>query len=353
MRHHLLRRLAHQEGQKLLGRGRIVRGFQRRRSGDVHEAADVAAGEVMDGARHLVGARLHAEPRPVVVVDDPGRRGAALDRRRHALVVIEDRRVLSQALQPFQRGRAALERDDGADQRQKVRIGRGDRDLALPFGLGEIEEGPRQVRFLDHPLVVGEHVLAGENADPVAVRAAVGRRDARQSRRRHLRQEALFRQELQLRRILGEKDVRRRRRALLHELARKLRPLAVADLDVDAGFLGERLREQVDRLLMLRRVKRQGDRARRDRPGRDEQSNERQRRRGAFRGRCGEWRGRSRWNGMRLAPPTGCAQPSDPLAPLKADRAAGRHDFAIRAAAAAGEDLSPPLIADKTSRFTL
>ena len=47
------------------------------------------------------------------------------------------------------------------------------------------------------------------------------------------------------------------RRAFLDELACKLGRLAGLDLDLDAGLLGEGLRQEIDRLLVLRRIERQ------------------------------------------------------------------------------------------------
>ena len=51
--------------------------------------------------------------------------------------------------------------------------------------------------------------------------------------------------------VLGEEDVRGRGVALLDELGGELEVLAVAQLDVDAGLLGERRRQLLDQLLVL------------------------------------------------------------------------------------------------------
>src|ERR1700729_1140729 len=48
----------------------------------------------LNGALHLVGAFFHAQPRPVVIVDDAGRDRAPIDRGDDPFVIVEDRGVV-------------------------------------------------------------------------------------------------------------------------------------------------------------------------------------------------------------------------------------------------------------------
>ena len=179
---------------------------------------------------HLVSAFFHAQPRPIIIVDDPGRDRAPVDRGDDPFVIVEDHGVVVQAFEPFERGRTPFHRHDRPDQRQEISVGRRDRDFAFPFRLRQIEQGRRQGRLLDHAGVVGQHVFAGENADPIAGGAAVLGRHAGQRRGSDFRQQPLLRQQFELWRILGEENVRRRRPSLLHELAGELGSLPRSEL---------------------------------------------------------------------------------------------------------------------------
>ena len=181
-------------------------------------------------------------------------------------VVVEDHGVVVQTLQPIERGRAPFQGDDRADQRQEIGVGRRNRDLSFPFRLGQIEQGGGQRRLLNHAGIERQHVFARQNADPIAGGPAVLRGHVGQRRRSDFRQQPLLRQQLEFGRVLGEENVGGGRRSFLHELAGQLRTFAGMNLDVDPCFLGERLGQQVDGLLMLRGIERQrrGERSRKD-----------------------------------------------------------------------------------------
>ncbi len=252
-----LRRLADEIGEKLLRRLAVRRGLQHRRAGHVDHRADVAAGEVVEGAVHLALADLLLQARPVVVVDDPHGDATAVDGRHHAFVVVKRLGVLLEAFEPGERRCFSLERGDRADERQEVRVARRDADLALVGRPGEIHDRLRQLAGLDHGRVVGEHVFARQHADPVAFGRVVLRGDLGQRFRVDRSEQAFFREELQLRRILGEVNIRRRRRAFLSDLIGDFRSLSNLDLDRNPGAFLEVGNQEIDRLLMLAAVKRQ------------------------------------------------------------------------------------------------
>ena len=167
-------------------------------------------------------------------------------------VVVEDHGVVVQTFQPLERSGTPFQRDDRADQRQEVGVGRRNRDLSFPFRLGQVEQGGGQRLLLNHAGIERQHVLARQNADPIAGGPAVLGGHFGQRRRSDFRQEPLLRQQLEFGRVLGEKNVRGGRRSFFHKLAGQLRAFAGMNLDVDPCFLGERLGQQVDGLLMLR-----------------------------------------------------------------------------------------------------
>ena len=140
---------------------------------------------------------------------------------------------------------------------RKSAVARRDADLALVGRPGEIHDRLRQLAGLDHRRVVGKHVFARQHADPVAFGRVVLRRNLGQRFCVDRREQALFREKLQLRRILGEINVRRRRRAFLGDLIGDFRSLSGFDLHRNAAAFLEVGDEQIDRLLVLTAVKRQ------------------------------------------------------------------------------------------------
>ena len=93
-----------------------------------------------------IRAELEPQPVPVVLIDHAGGDVAAVDGGDDRLVVLVDLGVALEPGEPPGGRRLAVLRDDGADDRREVGVGRGDRDLALPLRLREVEQRARQLR---------------------------------------------------------------------------------------------------------------------------------------------------------------------------------------------------------------
>ncbi len=169
--HHLLHRLADQEGEELLGIGRMLGRFQHRCARHVQQRAQVAAREMVNLAAGLVRALLDTGAVVVIAVDHADRDRATLDRGDNALVVVEHGGIRLQPLQPGERCLLPLQSDRRGDERQEIGVGRRDGNPTLPFRLGEVVQRCRQVGVLDLGRVEGQHVLTYEYADPGSVRS--------------------------------------------------------------------------------------------------------------------------------------------------------------------------------------
>ncbi len=125
---------------------------------------------------HAARAAFEPEAVPVVLVDEPAGDVAAVDRSDDGLLVLVDRGVALEPVEPRGGGLLAVRGDDRADERGKVGVGRGDRDLALPLGLGKVEDRSGQLRRADLRRVVDEAVHPQRHPDPVCRPASGTRR---------------------------------------------------------------------------------------------------------------------------------------------------------------------------------
>ena len=237
--HRALAFLADRVGEEFLGEVRVVARLERAGAGDVDQGARVFVAEVVELGRDLVLAFLGRRLVPVVVVDDPGRDLAVADRGDDALVVVVALGVVGEAFEPGLRGLFAVELLDRADDRDEVGLRRGDRQLALPLRLGEVEDRGRQFVGGDQVGVVDHDGLARGDSDPVPGRRAVPRGDFVEGRGIDLGEQFVAGEQFQRRRVLGEEDVGGGGVSLLLDLAGETLVLAVADLHLGAVLLFE------------------------------------------------------------------------------------------------------------------
>ena len=90
---------------------------------------------------------LGAHAVPVVLVDHAESDGAAVDLVGDRLVVRVDvaAGVRLDRFQPLQRGRFAVGARDGGDDRLEVGLARGEGELALVLGVGQLQDRMRQL----------------------------------------------------------------------------------------------------------------------------------------------------------------------------------------------------------------
>ena len=219
----------------------------------------------------------------------PARDLAVVDGGDDPLVVVVVLGVGGEAFEPGLRGRFAVELLDRADDRHEVGLGGRDRQLALPFRLGEVEDRGRQFAGRDQVRVVDHHGLARRDSDPVPGRRAVLRGHFVQGRGIDLGEQFLAGQQFQRRRVLGQDDVGGGGVSLLLDLAGEPLVLAVADLDLGAVLLFEALDQRFGHRFVLGAV--EGQRAARASPTRTAASG------GGKRRRC---RGKGRRSQRRL-----------------------------------------------------
>jgi hypothetical protein len=222
---------------------------------------------------------------PVVVVHDPDVDLALVDGLHHRGVAGEHLGVALETGQPRAGRLLALEREDGADDGLEVRASGGDADPALPLGRRQVEDRRGQLRLGDVGRVVGEHRRARGEPDPGAGRGPVLLPHLLEGRLVQRRQQTGLVDDVDRRAVLGEEDVGRRGLVLLDDLVGQLGVVRVAELQLDAGLVGEALEHRADQALVLRAVdgQRRGVRrlraaARREcahHAGRGEQSGER------------------------------------------------------------------------------
>ncbi len=194
---------------------------------------------------------LELEAIPVVLVDQPAGHVPAVDRGDHSLLVLVDLRVALEPGEPVGGGLLPVSGDHGADKRREVGVGRGDRDLAFPLRLRKIEDRSRELGRRELCRIVHEAVHAERHSDPVAGRRPVPGRDLAEGRRAQLAQTPVLVQGHELRRVLGEIDVRRGSAPLLEDLVGKDDAVVRPHSHRDPGLLLERRHERLCELGVL------------------------------------------------------------------------------------------------------
>ncbi len=160
--------------------------------------------------------------------------------------------VALEAGQPRAGGVLALQREDGADDRLEVGAAGGDADAALPRGVGEVEDRGGQLVLGDLRRVVDEDGGAGGEADPGARRRAG---TAPRPASRVASSSGARRPASSTTSIDGLFSVRKTSAGeaspSCDDLVGQLGVVRVAELQLDAGLVGEVLEHRADQALVL------------------------------------------------------------------------------------------------------
>ncbi|MNN43763.1 hypothetical protein D3C81_1580170 [compost metagenome] len=177
----------------------------------------------------------------VVVVDHAAVDLPGIDGFHYRTVAAIGGEVGFHPLEPCQCGRFALEFQHGADNGLEIGTGRGGTPAAFPARRGEVHQGFGQLGLGQFAGVVDKHRGARGNTDPAPMGRAIGGRHLLQGGRWHGCEQTGVIHQHHGRRVFGQEHIGRRGGPFLHDLVAHLGVIAVAQGDLDPGFLGETL----------------------------------------------------------------------------------------------------------------